>query len=62
MREGLFPSRGGAVPKWPMGLVELIIEMLGWVRDAMDELDGDRKAIVMADRGNRQLAQAAGRP
>ena len=36
---------------WLMGLVELIIEMLGWVRDAMDELDGDRKAIAIADRG-----------
>ena len=36
---------------WPMGLVDLIIEMLGWGRDAMDELDGDRKAIEMADMG-----------
>ena len=34
-----------------MGLVYLITEMLGWVRDAMDELDDDRKAIVIADRG-----------
>ena len=33
---------------WPMGLVELITKMLGWVRDAMGD---DRKAIVMADRG-----------
>ena len=32
-----------------MGLVDLITEMLGWVRDAMDELDDDRKAIVIAD-------------
>ena len=34
-----------------MGLVYLITEMLGWVRDAMDDLDDDRKAIVMVDRG-----------
>ena len=34
-----------------MGLAELITEMLGWVRDAMDELGDDRKAIVIADRG-----------
>ena len=34
-----------------MGLVDLITEMLGWVRDAMDALDDDRKAIVIADRG-----------
>ena len=37
--------------EWSMGLVELITEMLGWVRDAMDELGGNRKAIVVADRG-----------
>ena len=37
--------------EWPMGLAELIIKMLGWVRDAMDALDDDRKAIVIADRG-----------
>ena len=37
--------------KWPMGMVELIAEMLGWIRDAMDELGGGRKAIVVADRG-----------
>ena len=36
---------------WPMGLVDLITEMLGWVRDAMDDLDDERKAIVIADRG-----------
>ena len=41
-----------------MGLVDLITEMLEWVWDAMDDLDDDRKAIVMADRGNRQLAQS----
>ena len=31
---------------WPMGLVNLITKMLGWVRDA---LGSDRKAIAMAD-------------
>ena len=44
--------------KWSMELVELITEMLGWIRDAMDDLDDDRKAIVVADRG-MQLAQSA---
>ena len=37
--------------EWSMGLVDLITEMLGWVRDAMDELGGNRKAIVAADMG-----------
>ena len=34
-----------------MGLVELIAKTLGWIREAMDSLDCDRKAIVVADRG-----------
>ena len=29
------------------------VEMLGWVRDAMDAMGDDRKAIVVADRGIR---------
>ena len=37
--------------EWLMALAELIAETLGWVRDAMDDLDNDRKAIVTADRG-----------
>ena len=50
-------SRGGAYlnEDLPMGLAELITEMLGWVRDAMDAPGGDRKAIRR--QGNRQLAQ-----
>ena len=47
---------------WQMGLVDLITEMLRLVRDAMDALDNDRKAIVIADRGigNRRDARAPG--
>ena len=33
---------------WQMGLVDLITETLGWVRDAMND---DQKAIVIADGG-----------
>ena len=34
--------------EWPMGQVELIAEMLKWIRDGAG---GDREFIVMADRG-----------
>ena len=34
-----------------MGLADLTTEMLGWVRDAADELGGDGKVILVADRG-----------
>ena len=36
---------------WAMWLAELTAEMLGWVRDAADEPDGDGKAILVAVRG-----------
>ena len=35
--------------KLPMGLAELITETLGWVRESMDEMDGDRKATMVTD-------------
>ena len=41
----------------PMALVEMIIETLGWGRDAINALGGDRKAIAVADMGNPQRAQ-----
>ena len=41
----------------PMALVEMIIETLGWGRDAINVLGGDRKAIAVADMGNPQRAQ-----
>ena len=47
---------------WPMGLVQLIIKMLGWGRDAMDELGSDRKAIAMADMESATCPSRSGRP
>ena len=37
--------------EWPMGLADLIAELLGWVRDAMDDIGDGRKAIAVAGRG-----------
>ena len=45
--------------EWLMALAELIAETLGWVRDAMNDLDNDRKGDSDSRQGNRQLAQAA---
>ena len=57
-REGRSPSRGGAVLtkicRWRWWK---IIETLGWGRDAINALVGDRKAIAVADMGNPQRAQ-----
>ena len=48
LREGRSRSRVGACPNedWPMGLVELITEMLGWVRDAMNALGDEGESAT----------------
>ena len=53
------PVAWGRCPneKWAMALAELIIETLGSVRDAINALVVDRKAIAVADMGNPQRAQ-----